>query len=87
MYSKWKNYPLINYLVKIKNFKYEATNSELYYLIMVIANPLLKSFREPPKACVINSNHPLVNLKGKETLIDRKSRSKERAGIEGDYRI
>ena len=32
---------------------------------MEIANPLLESFGEPPKACVTNSNSPPANLKGK----------------------
>ena len=32
---------------------------------MGMANPLLESFEEPPKACVINYNLPPANLKGK----------------------
>ena len=32
---------------------------------MGMANPLLESLEEPPKACVINSNRPPANLKGK----------------------
>ena len=35
---------------------------------MEMANPLLESFGEPPKACVTNSSRPLANLKGKENL-------------------
>ena len=31
-----------------------------------MANPLLESFGESPKASVIISSHPLANLKGKE---------------------
>ena len=34
-------------------------------LVMEVANPLLESFGEPPKYCVTNSSHPLVNLKEK----------------------
>jgi hypothetical protein len=33
---------------------------------MKMANPLLESFGEPPKACVTNSSRPPANLKGKE---------------------
>ena len=36
---------------------------------MEMANPLLESFGEPPKACVTNSNQPPANLKKKETQI------------------
>ena len=32
---------------------------------MGMANLLLESFEEPPKAYVINSNHPLADRKGK----------------------
>ena len=32
---------------------------------MTMANPLLESCGEPPKACVTNSNCPPANLKGK----------------------
>ena len=32
-----------------------------------MANPLLESFREAPKAWVMNSSYPPANLKGKET--------------------
>ena len=32
---------------------------------MEVANSLLESFGEPPKACVTNSSRPLANLKGK----------------------
>ena len=32
---------------------------------MEMANSLLESFGEPQKACVTNSSHTLVNLKGK----------------------
>ena len=35
-------------------------------LVMEMANPLLESFGEPPKACVTNSSCPKANLKGKE---------------------
>ena len=31
-----------------------------------MANPVLESFRESPKACVTNSSRPLEKLKGKE---------------------
>ena len=31
-----------------------------------MANTLLESFEEPPKACMTNSSRPLANLKGKE---------------------
>ena len=34
-------------------------------LVMEMANPLLESFREPPKTHVANSSHPPANLKGK----------------------
>ena len=32
---------------------------------MEMANPLLESFREPPKACVTNSSRTPAHLKGK----------------------
>ena len=32
---------------------------------MEMANPLLESFGEPPRICVINSSRPLTDLKGK----------------------
>ena len=30
-----------------------------------MANPLLESFREPPRTCVTNSSHPLTDLEEK----------------------
>ena len=48
-----------------KFFVYEAINSE-HRISHGMANPLLESFGESSKACVINSSHPPANLKGKE---------------------
>ena len=34
-------------------------------LVMEMANPLLESFGEPPRICMINSSRPPTDLKGK----------------------
>ena len=43
----------------------EVINSE-HRISHGMANPLLESFRESPKACVTNSHLPLANFEGKE---------------------
>ena len=42
---------------------------------MEMANPLLESFGESPKACVTNSNRPPANLKGKANPEGQRARS------------